>query len=321
LLDPGKGGGSRLPERAASPAVGSARRRPVAPAEASAAPPAGWRPDYPLLLHARGGEDPETPRARAFPGRELLFTFDDGPDLAGTPLVLEALDRYGIKGIFFVNGRHFSGRRPQDLARRDLVRKLAAHGHLVANHTLTHQNPCARPELVEAEIDGNAELIAAATGVRPTLFRAPYGARCRHLDQVLAARDLIPVGWNLDPQEWRGDDEDAVVAYVTGALRRLRGRATLLLHDTHPGAVRALPRILAWLARENARLVREGRTKQGGGEGVDGPIRVRDYAAFLPPKTLPSTGFEPLVAPLAEPFGTLRAFGLGAGLGRLAIGD
>jgi peptidoglycan/xylan/chitin deacetylase (PgdA/CDA1 family) len=221
--------------------------------------------------------------------RELVLTFDDGPDLFGTPLVLDALDRHGMKGIFFVNGRLFAGAKPQDLARRDLVRKIATRGHLVANHTLTHENPCAKPESMAFEIDANTELITAATGLRPRLFRAPYGARCRRLDEALRVRELVDVGWSIDPQEWSGADEDAVFAAVTAQLARLEGRGILLLHDSQPEAVRALPRILEWIARENARAARAG----------EEPLVVRDYAVFLPPAPLGETGLEPFAAALA----------------------
>jgi peptidoglycan/xylan/chitin deacetylase (PgdA/CDA1 family) len=222
--------------------------------------------------------------------RELVLTFDDGPDLAGTPVVLDELAKRGLKAIFFVNGQHMVGSRAQDAARRDLVRRIAAQGHLVANHTLSHRNLCAdiEPETLETEIDGNAEIITAATGVRPLLFRSPYGARCRMLDQALRDRSLLQVGWNLDPQEWRGDGEDAIVRYVTRRLSRFGGRLILLLHDHQREAVRALPRILDWVARENARLGRTGGT----------PIDIRDYSVFLPAEPLPDTGFEPVVVPI-----------------------
>jgi peptidoglycan/xylan/chitin deacetylase (PgdA/CDA1 family) len=259
-----------------------------------------WVPPYPRFLKPLVGEAPPA----APPGtltrrvRELVLTFDDGPDLFGTPVVMDTLDRRGLKGIFFVNGRLMAGSKTQDLARRDLVRKLAAHGHLVANHSLTHQNLC-RSEDLDREIDGNAELIAAATGVRPLLFRAPYGTRCRRLDEAVRVRDLVQVGWNLDPQEWRGGDEDAVYEYVVDGLRRLQGRSILLLHDTHPGAVRALPRVLDWIDRENDRVAREG--------GM--PILVRDYAVFLPPHDPGEVGFEPFAVDLLTTVAALPGLG------------
>jgi peptidoglycan-N-acetylglucosamine deacetylase len=249
-------------------------------------------PRYPRFLHSLNGERRNSAAGRV---REVMLSFDDGPDLLGTPMVLEALDRHGYKGIFFVNGRWLLGRRGEDLARRDLVRKLAAHGHLVANHTLTHRNLCQFPAAVSEEIDTNSEIIAYATGLRPLLFRSPYGARCRSLDQALRDRDLIQVGWNLDPQEWRAADQEKVFDYVTRSLARLNGQAILLLHDTHAAAVRALPRILTWIDQENARVARQG--------GV--PIRVVDYSVFVPERPLPPTGLEPLFARVTSAFSVL----------------
>jgi peptidoglycan/xylan/chitin deacetylase (PgdA/CDA1 family) len=244
----------------------------------------------------------------------VLLSFDDGPDLGGTPQVLEALDRHKIKAVFFVNGRYLLGIKPPDLARRELVRKLATHGHLVANHTLTHRNLCREPGTVAEEIDTNSEVIYYATGLRPLLFRSPYGARCRSLDQALADRDLIQVGWSLDPQEWKREKEEAVFHYVTRGLARLSGPAILLLHDTHAAAVRVLPRILDWIDQENARVARDG------GQ----PLQVVDYSVFFPPERkgkVPPTGLEPLFAQLGATLAVLPGASRLAGAATSATPD
>jgi peptidoglycan-N-acetylglucosamine deacetylase len=297
LVLPFSGGGTITPPSPAAPEP-AAEARPLGPepgpeaAEEPARPRRPRVPDYPLFLRPLPGEE-AAPSRQVRGVRELVLTFDDGPDLFGTPLVLAELERRGHKAIFFINGGHMVGNKPQDLARSDLIRKIATHGHLVANHTLTHQNPCRQPiELIEHEIDGNSEIISAATGSRPLLFRAPYGARCRRLEQALRERDLLNVGWSIDPQEWKGGSEDQIVEYVVRKLIRAGGRSTLLLHDTQQEAVRALPRILDWIARENDRVARQG--------GV--PIRIRDYSVFLPPRPpLPESGFEPFFQPVIEP--------------------
>jgi peptidoglycan/xylan/chitin deacetylase (PgdA/CDA1 family) len=226
--------------------------------------------------------------------RSLLLTFDDGPDLVGTSLIADELTRRGLKAIFFVNGNHIVRNRPEDLARRDLLRKLALRGHLVGNHTMNHKNLCAEREALATEIDGASEIIAYATSVRPLLFRSPYGARCRELDRRLAERDLVQVGWNMDPQEWRGEDEDGIVKYTTAALRKARGPIILLLHDKNVSAVRALRRILDFVETENARA-------------ADGqpPIRIVDYRVLLPAQPLPETGFEPWLGSVASSLGAL----------------
>jgi len=218
--------------------------------------------------------------------RELVLSFDDGPDLKFTPLVLDELDRRGLKAVFFITGHRVVGDRPEDLARRELLQKIAAHGHLVANHTMTHANLCRVPEGAPAEIDGNAEVIAAATGVRPLLFRAPYGARCHSLEAALAERELVSVGWNLDPQDWRNPTSEQILTYLEAKLTRLEGRGILLLHDTHPASVFALGPLLDWIARENVRAVAAHRP----------PIVMRDYGAFLPARPIPQTSLGAVVA-------------------------
>jgi peptidoglycan-N-acetylglucosamine deacetylase len=255
-------------------------------------------PGFPRFLRPLPGEAAGARKAPAALGRSLLLTFDDGPDLVGTSLILDELTRRGVKAIFFVNGHHIVRDRPEDLARRDLLRKLVTHGHLVGNHTMNHKNLCQERETMAAEIDGAAEIIAYATSVRPLLFRSPYGARCRELDRALGEREVIQIGWNMDPQEWRGEDEDAIVRYTTGGLRRAQGPVILLLHDKNVLGVRALSRILDFVDGENARVAREGGK----------PIRLVDYRVLLPAPELPETGLEPWA------WATLHSLGALAGL-------
>jgi peptidoglycan-N-acetylglucosamine deacetylase len=239
------------------------------------------------------GHGPHTKFQPASAPRELLLSFDDGPDLKGTPLILDELDRRGIKAIFFVTGWRFAGQRPEDLARRDLVRKIAAHGHLVANHTFSHHNLCRNPGERDGEIDNNSALIERTTGVRPLLFRAPYGGYCPGLEAALTARELPDVGWNLDPQDWKNRREEDVYNYLVGKVTRMRGRGILLLHDTHDASVRALPHFLDWLARENQRAADEGRP----------PVSIIDYRFLVPRRPMAASGVEQVVGDLVADVG------------------
>jgi peptidoglycan/xylan/chitin deacetylase (PgdA/CDA1 family) len=278
LLVPALGGGSDAP---------SAARARAKPGRESRALDAAVPMDGEVAL-VSPGHGPHTAFQPATAPRELLLSFDDGPDLRGTPLILEELDRRGLKAIFFVTGWRLTGQRPEDIARRDLVRKIAAHGHLVANHTMNHHDLCQNPAEQATEIDANSELIAETTGVRPLLFRSPYGAFCHTLEAALSARELPDIGWNIDPQDWKSDNEDAVFAYLTNKLAHLKGRGIMLMHDTHLASVHALPRVLDWLARENRREVRAGRP----------PVNVIDYTAVLPRRPVSPSGLPELVGAL-----------------------
>jgi len=250
---------------------------------AGSCPTASWLPEdaRPLV--------PQRPTH----ARELLLSFDDGPDLRGTPMILDELDKRGLKAVFFVTGWRLTGDHPEDVARRDLVRKIARHGHLVANHTMTHKNLCQHPGEQAAEIDGASEIVAQATGVRPLLFRAPYGAVCPSLQSALKARDLPNVRWNMDPQDWKSEDHTEIYKYVRQRLSQLQGRGVLLLHDTHIASVEALPAILDWIVRENRRALAERRA----------PITLVDYSVMLPEHTPPQNGLETIVASVARDAG------------------
>jgi len=271
----------------------SQRPRPVVlEAAPTVAAPVTAAPAAPLSLWSPG-HGPHTKFQPASAPRELLLSFDDGPDLKGTPLILDELDRRGLKAIFFVTGWRFAGSRPEDQARRDLVRRIAAHGHLVANHTFTHHNLCQKPWERDAEIDNNSTLIEATTGIKPLLFRAPYGGYCRGLDEALTARELPDVGWNLDPQDWKNRREEDVYDYLVGKVSHLRGRGILLLHDTHLASVRALPRFLDWLARENERAVADGQP----------PVTIIDYSVLVPRRPVAESGVEHVMSDLVADVG------------------
>src|SRR5580692_10540118 len=281
LLVPALVGGSDTPR-----AVRAGSKAPVA------APFGTYATDLPVtetLAFESPGHGPHVAFHAATQSRKLLLSFDDGPDLRGTPLILDELDRRGLKAIFFVTGWRLKGERPEDIARRDLVRKIAAHGHLVANHTMSHHDLCQNPAEQAEEIDANSELITETTGVRPFLFRSPYGAFCHSLEAALNARGLVDVGWNVDPQDWKTErDEEAVFTYLTSKLGGLKGRGILLMHDTHLASVHALPRVLDWLARENRREARAGRP----------PVNVIDYTAVLPRRPVSPSGLPELVGAL-----------------------
>jgi len=237
--------------------------------------------------------------------RQVVLTFDDGPDLETTPRILEMLDRRGIKAVFFVPGNMLVGDRPSDRARRHLLRKLVEHGHLVGNHTISHSDVCARPETIDREIDGNQEFLTAATGVRPRLFRSPYGARCRALDDALRARGLINVGWNVDPQEWRvGNDPNRIAETVIDQIRALPARGIVLFHDTKRVTVRALPRILDWIDTQVIDAAPIGPRSGVHTAHQAGAIEVVDYTVFLPEVALAHTGVEPI---LEQVFGALSS--------------
>jgi peptidoglycan/xylan/chitin deacetylase (PgdA/CDA1 family) len=220
---------------------------------------------------------------------EVLFTFDDGPAGAQTQRVLELLDQHHIKAVFFVNGVHFMGTTAGAAKNREILKEEHDRGHYVGNHTVHHYFLCGKVYSLRAgsEIEDNANAIQAATGIRPELYRTPFGAHCPALAAVLKGLGIKHTGWDIDPEDWKVKNAKIITERVTGALGHLRGRAILLMHDIQGETVKALPNILDWLDKENAQREKDGRPV----------IKVLDYSYLLPER--------PLVPPVIDTLGRI----------------
>ena len=182
---------------------------------------------------------------------ELIFTFDDGPNKDTTPLVLDILKAHHIKAVFFLVG---------DMANQKyapaIIDRMLREGHIIANHTMTHEDLCRKKltdEKAAKEIDDGKAAIEAAANWHVTWFRTPYGVRCDRVDQLLAERGITHFHWDLDPQEWKHGNKKKAVDYVTKQVGRMTGRNVLLMHDVKKVTVQALPEILDFIQAENER--------------------------------------------------------------------
>jgi peptidoglycan/xylan/chitin deacetylase (PgdA/CDA1 family) len=181
---------------------------------------------------------------------ELIFTFDDGPDPKRTPFVLDTLAAHHIRAIFFMVGKNAAS--PEA---KPIIDRILREGHIIANHTWTHQDLCRLEDEQRAndEIDKGKSLIEAAADMHTYWFRTPYGVRCELLDNMLAARGITHFHWDMDPKEWQHGSVKRTIDYLEKNLGRMTGRNVLLMHDIKRATVEALPVVLDWLVQENAR--------------------------------------------------------------------
>ncbi len=170
-------------------------------------------------------------------GQGVVLTFDDGPDPDKTPRLLDALAAAGAPATFFLIGER-AARHP------GLVRRIAAEGHALGNHSWSHPWLVLRSRRrIEAEVDRCQAAIEDAAGVSPRLARPPYGQRDWRYYQVLRARGLTPVLWSLDLRDYLGTAPPKLLR----RLSRARPGELVLAHDGDPLAPHTVDAIEAWL--------------------------------------------------------------------------
>lgn len=148
--------------------------------------------------------------------RKLAITFDDGPNPAITPKLLDLLERHNAKATFFVVGKFVR-------ACPALVKETAARGHTIGNHTETHPNLffCG-PGETRAELVHCAETISHAIHEEPRLFRPPFGLRSPWLGELVARNRMQTVIWTLMPGDWRPKP----VEWLTTRMQAIADRAS-----------------------------------------------------------------------------------------------
>ena len=212
---------------------------------------------------------------------DVTLTFDNGPEPAVTPRVLDILGAADIKATFFVLGSKLA-----DPERRGIAKRAHAEGHWIGNHTWSHTQPLGRvsdPARVIAEIVDTQSAIDELA--HPDLLFRPFGGggelRPHLLNpaavEVLKKEKMTCVLWNAIPRDWenpRGWAETAIAQCLTQPW------TLLVLHDLPTGA---MGRLKIFIDRV---LDHGGRFRQDFPADCV-PIRRGEVAAALEPYVTP----------------------------------
>jgi peptidoglycan-N-acetylglucosamine deacetylase len=166
--------------------------------------------------------------------REIALTFDDGPNPAVTPRLLELFDRYSVPATFFLIGR-FARACPE------VVREISARGHLLGNHSDTHANLFLQSRAgIRDELARCQDAIAAAGVAEPLRWmRPPYGYRSPLLrGEIRRAGMRGVVMWSKICWDWKPQPPDRLIERLSRVARPDRPRGDIVV--MHDGDHRAL---------------------------------------------------------------------------------
>ena len=180
------------------------------------------------------------------PPRTVALTFDDGPDPTYNGRVLDILDAHGIKATFFFVGQYAQAHPEQ-------VREVVRRGHNVGSHSWSHPTRLRywSPDAQVREVRRGYEALEAALADAPPeerarlepMFRFPGLGEGTFMNHWLNGRGIIVVSAEGGTDDWRGYSATSITRVALKVVQENQG-GVLILHETRPQMIKALPGLL-----------------------------------------------------------------------------
>jgi cellulose synthase/poly-beta-1,6-N-acetylglucosamine synthase-like glycosyltransferase/peptidoglycan/xylan/chitin deacetylase (PgdA/CDA1 family) len=188
------------------------------------------------------------------PPKDIILTFDDGPDPKYTPQILDILNKEHVPAAFFMVGENIESNIP-------IVKRIYDEGYEIGNHTFTHPNIAeVTRERARLEMNATRRLIEIITGHSTVMFRPPFNADAEPQDlaEIIPVEEsrkenYITIGESIDPQDWDVHGEYGNPVNADSIFNRIIRQQALgnviLLHDAggdRSATVEVLPRIIKY---------------------------------------------------------------------------
>ena len=162
-------------------------------------------------------------------GEKVIYlTFDAGYENGNTPAILDALKKHQVPAAFFVVGNYLE-------TSPDLVKRMLAEGHIVANHTYHHpdMSKISSKESFSKELTDLETLYTEITGqTMPKYYRPPQGKYSESNLQMAKDLGYHTFFWSLAYVDWYQDKQPSREEAFKKLLGRIHPGAVVLLHST-----------------------------------------------------------------------------------------
>jgi peptidoglycan-N-acetylglucosamine deacetylase len=182
--------------------------------------------------------------------KEVVLTFDDGPQKFSTEMVLAALAQQCTKATFFSIGK-------MALGYPEIIREVAKAGHTIGSHTWSHQalSKLKTPEEGKDEIERGVSAVKRAVGgpIAP-FFRFPTLKDTPEAVAYLGTRNIAMFSTDIDSFDFKPQPPENIVKVVMAKLEK-NGKGIVLMHDIHKTTAKAVPLLLAELKAKGYKIV------------------------------------------------------------------
>ncbi len=178
--------------------------------------------------------------------KAVSLTFDAAWGNEDTQLLIEILGKYNVKATFFVVGQ-WVDKYPES------VKALHDAGHEVMTHSDDHAHfNSLSSEQIASNINRSCDKIEAVTGVRPSLFRCPYGEYNDNVVSTLDSMGIHTIQWDVDSLDWKDLSAGEITARVT---KNVNSGSIVLFHNAAKHTPEALPSIIEYLLAEGYKIL------------------------------------------------------------------
>jgi len=178
--------------------------------------------------------------------KAVSLTFDAAWGNEDTQTLIDILGKYGVKATFFVVGDWVT-KYPES------VKALHEAGHEVMTHSDDHAHfSKLSSESIRENINAGCNKIESVTGVRPTLFRCPYGEYDDHVIQTLTDMGLKTIQWDVDSLDWKDLSAAEILKRVQ---EKTQSGSIILFHNAAKHTPEALTSVIEYLLSEGYTIV------------------------------------------------------------------
>ena len=180
--------------------------------------------------------------------KQIAISFDDGPAISYTAEILEVLKSNNVPAVFFCIGKNIPGNE-------NLLKQIKDEGHVIGNHSFSHHFwfDLFSTKKMLSDVQMMSETAKDIIGVRPKLFRPPYGVTTPNMNNVMKQSGFTAIGWNIRSLDTVIKEEDKLLQKISD---QLKPGAIVLLHDTSKTTLAILPRFIEQARSKGYEFVR-----------------------------------------------------------------
>jgi peptidoglycan/xylan/chitin deacetylase (PgdA/CDA1 family) len=179
--------------------------------------------------------------------KEIAISFDDGPAENYTTEILQVLKNENVKATFFCIGNRIAGNE-------NILLQINEEDHIIGNHSHSHHFwfDMYSTKKMQNDLKQMDDEVVRVAGLKPKLFRPPYGVTNPNLKKAIIKGGYTPVGWSVRSLDTVAKDEQLLLNKINAGIKP---GAVFLFHDTCKITLNVLPAFIREVKKQGYNII------------------------------------------------------------------